>query len=326
MKRILVTGGAGFIGINLVDWLFKTQRFKITILDDLSTGNYTLLEKIIQDSGGEIEERFSPTVQRVCFYKANILDKEAMLQILKGQHQVIHLAAQTGVISSQENPDKDADVNIIGTLNLLNGSVRNNIEKFIFASSAAPLGFQLPPFHENLIPKPLSPYGASKLAGEAYCSAYHGSFGLRTVILRFSNVYGPNSHHKGSVVAHFIKKILGNKPLTIYGDGGQTRDFLYVGDIIRIIEKILDSDNPQISGEIFQLGTAVETSINQLVKDLKEISGVSVKVDYLPQRKGEIFRNFTSIEKIKNHLGYKPQFDLRTGLKNTWQWFREVKK
>ncbi len=212
---------------------------------------------------------------------------------------------------------------ITGTLNLLFAAVEHHIQTFVFASSAAPLGEQEPPVHENKIPKPMAPYGASKLAGEAYCSAFYSSYGLNTVVLRFSNIYGPNSFHKGSVVAHFIKKILKNEPLTIYGDGEQTRDFLYVEDIVGIIDKILTSPDPKIDGEIFQLGTGVETSVNQLVDCLKEVTGVPMDVIYLPEQKGEIKRNFASIEKIKKRLGYEPEFHLKKGLEQTWEWFKQ---
>ena len=167
----------------------------------------------------------------------------------------------------------------------------------------------------------MAPYGASKLAGEAYCSAFYSSYGLNTVVLRFSNVYGPNSFHKGSVVAHFIKKILKNEPLTVYGDGKQTRDFLYVEDIVRIIEKILTSRDPKIGGEIFQLGTGIKTSVNQLVDHLKQVTDLPVNVVYEPERKGEIKLNFVSIEKIEKTLGFESQFNLKRGLEKTWQWF-----
>jgi len=322
MRKVLITGGAGFVGINLVRYLLETCKYKITVLDNLSSGNYPLLKQVIEAFGGEIENASADTSRNVCFYRMDILDKMAVTRVLKDHELVVHLAAQTGVVPSQQDPFKDANVNVIGTLNLLNGSVKNNLQKFIFTSSAAPLGEQKPPLDEKKIPKPIAPYGASKLAGEAYCSAFYSSYGLNTVVLRFSNVYGPNSFHKGSVVAHFIKKILKNEPLTIYGDGEQTRDFLYVEDIVSIIDKILTNPDPKIGGEIFQLGTGVETSVNHLVDCLKEVTGVPVDVIYLPERKGEIKRNFTSIDKIKKKWGFEPQFNLKTGLEKTWQWFR----
>jgi len=212
----------------------------------------------------------------------------------------------------------------MGTLNLLRSSVLKGIQRFIFASSAAPLGEQIPPLDENKIPKPLSPYGSSKLAGEGYCSAFYASYGLKTTVLRFSNVYGPYSFHKGSVVAEFIKRILKNKPLTIYGDGNQTRDFLYIDDLASAVIKILESPSENTDGETFQLGSGTETSVNDLIELLKDITGLSIDTIFEPPRKGEINRNYTSIEKIKKHIGYTPTFPIRKGLENTWKWFKRA--
>jgi UDP-glucose 4-epimerase len=310
MKKVLVTGGAGFVGINLVKYLLETHKYNVTVLDNLSSGSYQLLNRAVDEAGSEIT-----------LFQADILDKKDVDRILKGHEYVVHLAAQTGVIPSLQDPFHDAAVNITGTLNVLDAAVENNIQKFVFAPSAAPLGEQKPPLDEKKIPKPLSPYGASKLAGEAYCSAFFHSYGLNTATLRFSNVYGPNSWHKGSVVALFIKKILKNEPLTVYGDGKQTRDFLYVTDIARVIHDILQSSDKNINGEIFQLGTGVETPVNRLVSYLRDITGLTFEVLHKPERKGEIKRNVSSIEKIKKQLEYEPWFDLKKGLEETWQWF-----
>lgn len=322
MKKVLITGGAGFVGINLVRYLLETRKYKITVLDNLSSGNYQLLKETITEIGGEVEDVSSDAAKKVCFYKMDILDNKDIIRVIKDHELVVHLAAQTGVVSSQKDPFQDARVNIIGALNLLDGSVKNNVQTFVFASSAAPLGEQKPPMDEKKIPKPLAPYGASKLAGEAYCSAFYDSYGLNTVVLRFSNVYGPHSFHKGSVVAQFIKKILKNEPVTVYGDGEQTRDFLYVEDITRVIHEILQTEKKRVSGELFQLGTGVETSVNRLIFYLTDITGLNIEVVYEPERKGEIKRNFASIKKIKKRLRYEPQFELKKGLVKTWEWFK----
>jgi UDP-glucose 4-epimerase len=324
-KNLLITGGAGFVGVNLVQHLLATRQYKITIIDNLSTGNFELLKEIVAGIGGEVEEQFSTDAQKVCFYKVDILDRDDVAKILKGQHLIVHLAAQTGVMPSLKDPHYDASINVFGTLNLLAAAAENQIQRFIFSSSAAPVGEQTPPIHEAKLPRPLSPYGASKLACEGYCHAFFGSYGLDTVVLRFSNLYGPNSHHKGSVIAHFIKKLLKQEPLTVYGDGDQTRDFLFTGDIVRAIHTILQHSQTPIGGELFQLGTEVETSVNHLIQLLTEVTGINPQIIHEPERKGEIKRNYTSIEKIKQQLNYQPQYQLNKGLQQTWQWFHDRK-
>ncbi len=318
-ETILITGGAGFVGLNLLDFLLKLNKYKVIILDNLSSGNLSLFKEILEKHGVIYSENLSDDVS-VIFCKRDIRDKN-LDDIIKKSDYVVHLAAQTGVIPSIENPFKDADVNVLGTLNLLNYSVKYGIKRFVFSSSAAPLGEQTPPLNEEKIPSPLSPYGASKLAGEGYCKAFYGSFGLETVVLRFSNVYGIYSYHKGSVVAEFYRRIIKGEPIFIYGDGEQTRDFIYAGDLSRAIVKAIEKR--QIGGEIFQLGTGVETSVNKLVEYIRDIVENEIRVEYKPERKGEIRRNYTSIEKAKKILGFNPEIDLKKGLRLTYDWFKE---
>ncbi len=320
-QRLLITGGAGFIGVNLVDYFLKKSNYKITVLDNLSASSFDTLSDISKSNGIKIVDNNELSENTLIFIQGDIRDKKTVETALEGQDIIIHLAAETGVIPSVQDPNNDADVNIFGTLNLLNSAVKCKVKKFIFASSAAPLGDQIPPNNEKMIAQPMSPYGASKLAAEGYCSAFFNSYGLNTTVLRFSNVYGPKSFHKGSVVSLFIKKILNDEDLEIYGDGTQTRDYLFVEDIALAMEKVINSKSA--SGELFQLGTEVETSINTLLDLLKRVINIKFNIVYRDKRAGEIDRNFTDISKIKNLLNYEAKISLVNGLKTTWDWFKK---
>lgn len=323
LKNILITGGAGFIGVNLVNYLLKQNKYKISVLDNLSTGNLAVLTSVVVARNMSIEHRFTQSPDHLCFVRGDIRDSASLDYIVKCQDQVVHLAGQTGVQPSIEDPEQDMSVNIQGTFNLLELIRKYRVKDLIYASSAAVLGEQVVPITEDKIPRPLSPYGASKLAAEAYCSAYANSFGIRAVILRFSNVYGPFSFFKGSAVAHFIKQIINNKPVIIYGNGNQTRDFLFVDDISRVIDLIINDKTNIFKGEVFQLGSGTETSINHLIDLLRDICQKDIEIIFEPKRNGDIFRNFTSVEKIKNVLNFEPEFDLLSGLNKTWDWFKQ---
>jgi UDP-glucose 4-epimerase len=326
MKRIQITGGAGFVGINLVEYLIKNSDLEISIIDNLSTGNYDLLEKVVKSAGAALDRENSTSSNTVRFFPVDIRDRDKLNQVLENTNFVVHLAAQAGVVPSIKNPGQDAEVNIIGTLNLLEAAVNQGVERLIFASSAAPLGEQNPPLDESKIPHPLSPYGASKLAGEAYCSAFFASFGLNTVALRFSNLYGPNSFHKGSVIAEFMKRILEKQPIVIYGDGAQTRDFLYVKDLCGTILSILHCPPQKLHGETYQLGAGKETSINELVQLIEKVTQQPVSIVHKPARSGEIIRSYTSPKKLEQVFGKQPRTDLETGLDHTWKWFKNHQK
>jgi UDP-glucose 4-epimerase len=317
MKTILITGGCGFIGSNLIRYLLKVSKWRINILDNLSTGAIKPNDMIIQQS------------DRVNFFSGDIRNVDDITPLIKSSDYIVNLAAQTSVIDSLKNPFYDQDVNIIGLLNLLNISKDNSIEKFIHASSAAAVGEQDMPMDETKIPRPISPYGASKLAGEGYCSAFSNAFEMKAVVLRFSNVYGPLSYHKGSVASKFIKETLTGKPLDVYGDGNQTRDFIYVDDICKGIFLALKKDTDLFS--LIQLGTGKETSINELIDYLKRISSKHKinfpAVKHVEERSGEIYRNFTDISNAIRILDFSLDFSIQEGLQNTVEWFvNEYKK
>lgn len=303
MKSFLVTGGCGFIGVNLLARLASLEA-SVRVLDNLSLGR----REDIEGLGAELQIgdiRNLPAVARAC----------------QGVDVVVHLAAHTRVIESIANPELNFDVNVVGTMNVLRACREAGVKKMIFASTGgAILGERDPPVHEEMAPHPLSPYGASKLAGEAYCSAYSASYGLNTVALRFSNVYGPYSYQKGSVVAQFFKNLVREEPIVIYGDGEQTRDFIYVDDLVEAILLAVNADTP---GEAFQIASGQETSIHTLIGAMRRAApGAAFDVRYEPARPGEVLRNYALIDKAHRILGYAPKTLLEDGLRKTWAWFR----
>jgi UDP-glucose 4-epimerase len=345
-RALVVTGGCGFIGLNLLYHLAGKGRCRrCVILDNLSVGRIEDLEAVLGELGtwqvhgpvpGGDCRKYAVGLKRegeragghpctVEFHRRDIRDARGLPEILAGASAVVHLAAQTGVIPSLEDPVHDMEQNVAGTLTLLEACRAAGIRRFVFASSSAPLGEQEPPIDESKVPRPLSPYGASKLAGEGYCSAYAGSFGLETIALRFSNVYGPRSTYKGSVVAKFIRNILSGAPLTIYGSGGQTRDFIYVEDLCDAIDLALSAADRRAFGSVFQIATFRETTVNELAERLKAIADAAglgpVRILYEDERAGEIRRSFSDISRARDLLGYRPAVDLEQGLERTWEWF-----
>jgi UDP-glucose 4-epimerase len=303
----LITGGAGLIGSNLIRALLRAGT-EIRVLDNLSSGRAEDLSNLPLE-----------------LVVGDIRDRQRVDQVMAGVEVVVALAAHTGVVQSVENPAEDMSVNVEGTLNLLEAAVRHRVERFIFASTGgAIVGEAVPPVHEEMPPRPVSPYGAGKLAGEGYCSAFWGSYGLKTVPLRFSNIYGPFSYHKGSVIAKFFRQVQAGQELTIYGDGEQTRDFLFVEDLCQAIIAAVTAKLP--FGQPIQLGTGRETSIIALVKLLRQVVGEHrfPRVRPAAARPGEVQRNFMDISRARQLLNFAPTTDLPAGLAKTWQWFREL--
>lgn len=303
-RSVLITGGLGFIGSNLVPKLLS-RGMKISILDNFSSGNKT----------------FVPS-SRVKIIRGDIRNRDDVLKSLSGIECVIHLAASGSVVESIINPEKNFNVNVNGTLNLLQGCMSAGVNRFIFASTGGALiGEAEPPVNELSLPKPISPYGASKLCGEAYCHAYAKSYGLKTIALRFANIYGPHSAHKKGVITVFSKAIIQGKQITIYGDGNASRDFLYVDDLCQCIILVLDKDIEP--GAIFHIASGVETKIVDLARELMKIAGKpEYPIRYEASRKGEVIRNFASLEKAETKLGFRTKISLEEGLKRTWNWLR----
>ena len=325
--RWLVTGGCGFIGRNFIRLLLARTNDTVRVVDDQSVGTRAELEQI-----GPVVELDADTLQsaapdnaacRIALVSGDIRDAALARRVVAGADAVIHLAANTGVGPSVADPMLDCTTNVLGTLNYLEACRHGGVGRFVFASSGAPIGECEPPIHEELAPHPVSPYGASKLAGEAYCSAYKRSFGVDTVALRFGNCYGPLSSHKGSVVAKFIREALNGQAWEIYGDGAQTRDFIYVDDIAEAIFRA--ATVPAIGGEIFQIATNAETTIAELAEILRTTlarHGVrSHGIRHAAARVGDVKRNYSDTRKARARLGWDARVGLEEGLERTVKWF-----
>ena len=324
MRRWLITGGCGFIGCNLVRHLLAEGGYQIRVLDNLEAGGPERLEQVgsVVEIAPEACGAHGDT-DRIELLKGDILDPETVRASTRACHVVVHLAANTGVAPSVQDPRRDCLVNVIGTLNCLEAARHEGVERFVFASSGAPVGEVEPPVHEEKAPRPVSPYGASKLAGEGYCSAYARSFGLATVALRFGNVYGPYSDGKSSVVAAFIRRALAGEPLEIYGDGSQTRDFIHVDDLVRAIGRA--ASVPDIDGEIFHIATAQETTVAELAQALIEVLARyglrGLQLRNAPPRTGDVRRSFADTSKAAARLGWRAEVSLEEGLAGVVQWF-----
>ena len=302
--KILVTGGAGFIGSNIVDELIE-KKHKVVIVDNLATGNIKNVNK------------------KAKFYKVSVCDKKKIDEIFKKEKIdiVIHHAAQLDVRKSVEDPCFDADVNIKGALNILEACKNTKVKKIIFASSGGTIygecGTKAP--DEKSFANPLSPYGVAKLSVEHYIKAYSALYGLKYTILRYANVYGPRQDVNGEagVVAIFIGRMTANKEVFIFGNGKQLRDYVYVKDVVSANIKSLTKGN----NEIINIGTQKTFSVNQLVKELSVITNYKNKPVFKPKRNGELFKSFLNISKAKKVLNWEPKVSIKEGLKNTVEYF-----
>jgi UDP-glucose 4-epimerase len=347
--RWLITGGCGFIGTRLIKDLVAEGGHFIRVVDNLSMGTREDLARVCdfveldpltfsspqpqnilcalpatQETMQQMPGAIPSSVKRqVELIVADVLDDQIALKAAEGIDVIVHLAASTGIVSSVKDPRRSCMINVIGTLNYLEAARQNQVQRFVFASSGAPVGECELPIHEERVPHPVSPYGASKLAGEGYCSAYYKTFGVETVALRFSNVYGPGSNHKNSVVAKFIRRAMRGEDLEIYSDGKQTRDFIYIDDLIQAI--FLSTSVRGIGGEILQIATNVETSVSELVNKLLSILADSghkdVGVRHGSPRLGDVRRNFSDTSKAHEMLGWYAKIELTEGLKRTVEWF-----
>jgi UDP-glucose 4-epimerase len=303
--KVLVTGGAGFIGSHLVDRLVE-EGHEVIIVDNLVTGKRRNINRAAR------------------FYKQDI-QSWRLERVFRNERPnvVMHLAAQMDVRKSVEDPMFDAQVNILGTLNVLQQAVKHGVRKVVFSSSGGAIyGEQeMYPAPESHVTKPLSPYGLSKLCGEQYLSYYQRSSGLQVVSLRYANVYGPRQDPEGEagVVAIFIQKMLNNEQAVINGNGRQTRDFVFVEDVV---EANLAVMGPETQGT-YNVGTGAETSINDLFRILVQHTGSTCKEVHGPAKKGEQARSVIDNTRLRHELSWEPKGELSEGLKKTVEYFRE---
>jgi len=296
--RILITGGAGFIGSNLCRLALAEGATPI-VVDDASGGVDYLPDGV---------ERHFLTVAELASDRALLRDVDA----------VVHLAAKPSVDFANKEPLAALDANVGDTLRILLAAAEAGVARFVCASSNAAAGDVAGPVHEQVLPRPASVYGATKTAAEAFCSAVSLSHGLDAVSLRFSNCYGPHSDHKQSAVHLFVRKALLREPVSLFGDGEQTRDFIYVDDIARCIL----AASRTTCGPVLQVGTGVETSVRELVAAIEKATGERLEVRKAPPRMGDVRASVSDNRLAEEQLGWRPQVDFEQGIARTVAYYR----
>ena len=310
MNKVLVTGGAGFIGSHLVPRLLE-KGYNVDVFDNLFSGKLENLSAI----------RGHPNFG---FVRGDIRDPAVLRDALCGVNAVVHLAALIDVAASVADPALTHEVNVTGTLNVLQEATKCGVKRFVLASSTAVYGdVKSLPVREDAVLRPISPYAASKAACEAYCSAFAGCFGLEAVVLRFFNVYGPrneNSPYSG-VITKFLRQAASGGVLNVEGDGEQTRDFIHVSDVATALTLALE--RKKLRAETFNVCTGVPTSINGLVDALRTVTGKDLCVTQCPARMGDIRFSYGAASKAADGLGFKANVDMKQGLRSL---FEDVKR
>lgn len=305
MARLLLTGGCGFIGANLAPML-RQRGHEVRILDNLSRGRPEYL-----DDPGAYE-----------LVQADIRDEAAVQAACAGRDAVVHLAAYGSVVESVASPVENFQINVEGTFKVLNAARQAGVGRVVFASTGGALiGNATPPVNERAVPRPISPYGASKLAGEGYCCAFAEAYGMSVTALRFANVIGPISWHKKGAVTAFFKAIMAGDPIRIFGDGSATRDFLYVDDLCRGITAGLEAALPRFN--VFHLASGRETSVRELAEIACRVAGrPDHPIVHDLKRAGEVERNFATYDLARDTLGFEPAVSVEEAMARTWTWMR----
>ncbi len=310
MKKCLclVTGGAGFIGSNLVDGLVA-RGYRVRVLDDLSTGKLENLEV---------------SWPRIEFLRGDLRSEKDIRKAVRGVSYVFHLGAIANVPQSVAQPLRTHEVNVTGTFQLLQASRDAGVKRLVFTSSASVYGeTDVFPSSEKQLPAPESPYAASKIMGEYYCRNFSALYGLETVALRYFNVYGPRQNPKSRyacVIPIFLKCFLDKVPLQVHWDGKQSRDFVHVDDVVAA--NLLAMKKSGISGEAFNIGSHSEVSVLDCLRWIQKVLGVKkVKLQHTPKRAGDVRRTFADIGKARRLLGFRPKVRFEEGLRSTVHWF-----
>jgi len=305
--RYLVTGGAGFIGSNIVDELVQ-RGHDVAVLDDLSTGK---------------EANLAGVRKKIDLHIGSVTDLAAAQSACRGADYVIHLAARTSVPRSVENPLDTNHVNIDGTLNVLVAARDAKVRRFVYAASSSAYGeTPMLPKVETMQPEPISPYGVTKYVGELYAQVFGRVYGLENASLRYFNVFGPRqdptSQYSG-VLSRFMLAVIEGKPPVIFGDGEQSRDFTYVENIVD--ETLRACEASGASGKVFNGGTGVRITLNEVLKLLEKITGAKISAKYDPPRSGDILHSQADISLARKVLGYEPRVGFEEGLRRTWEWY-----
>ena len=306
MMRYVVTGGAGFIGSNIVGALTR-DGCPVTVLDNLSSGYESNLLPF-------------PSVR---FVKGDVRDPEAVATALEDADVVFHLAASVGNKRSIDDPVTDAEINVLGTIRVLEAARKNGVKKIVVTSSAGIFGeLKTLPIREDHQVEPDSPYGCTKLCQEKLCLAYAKLYAIDAVALRYFNVYGPNQRFDayGNVIPIFAFQMLRGEPITIFGDGEQTRDFIHVDDVVQA--NIKAARTPSISGA-YNIASASRITINELVRLLERASGITPKVSHGPERPGDVRHSLADISKAQAAFGFSPTVGLEEGLRDYMQWAKQ---
>lgn len=299
----LVTGGAGFIGSNIVEELLKRGE-AVRVIDNFSTGK---------------RENLIPFLDYIELIEGDVRSYHIVREAVSGIDVILHQAALPSVPRSVRDPITSNEVNVTGTLNILDAAKDAKVKRVVFASSSSVYG-DTPelPKHEGMIPNPLSPYAVSKLAGEKYCSVFSSVYGLETVALRYFNVFGPNQDPRSqysAVIPRFITAMLRDERPVIFGDGEQSRDFTYITNVINA--NILAATKPNVSGIAVNCACHGRITLNELVSKINVIIGKDIRADYQNERKGDIKHSYANISAVEGYLGYKPIVDFESGLKMT---------